>query len=1012
MNQRLQNYDNYKQLWDYYTGTAGMSPVEAASNLANVHAESRANPGALNPRDGSDGSDSRGILQWNAGRASRLDRFAKERGATANDLMLQAQYQVWESMEGPERANYARARQIIEETGDPAKGAMAIASEYIRPASQHIPQRGEYGKMFYDMFAGGNPNGVQPGLQYSPQQGEDLSREQARVQGDPNRLRFDLPGDGQDANAILRELAKLSRPSPAPQISTTPPGLERMQGAMDVVGPRQTMASPDMPAPSPPPSVQSTRPALPGSGDERGPGGGAPYSTPTRPQGPPSRPVPVEELPEGISQFDAVARTVGADTALDMGIDPEEAPKTVAEAKQVAQSSPNEGDSEEEAERKERRRLHAAQMLETLSVGLGQMSTRGGPVSLGGTLQNQRAEWERRDIRTQEQEAKEQELAQQAQQAQVLAQNLAGMGETGLARMAMSGPDGFATAAQAYQTLSTRKPSEVDAFAQLTPEGKMRMLTAAGADTRTASVLSAPGNEDLAQDFLRTTLIDERGDQEEKDRLYAQAQRMGERAMPLAGSNPAVATALDQVGADPYNQENINNLRDAIVEAGGEAPGQPLSPFMADLYGKQLGLTEEQILAAQQDPEYAEQIKGAAAEGLVRQAEAAGDQTIDQRGAQEAADRLVDNGIITPDEGKLVAELGQEAGMTEVRNRRAIADAQRGRAATQQVAQGVAQTFKMAVPKAQHGAIDGLFANVETDQQLSQAVRTADEKFGLPEQVKTALAANENPVIRNALIDLKRAESGAKTPELELAASRLESLEERSNTLATNIDTARPLVRSMGDVVGAVTAPGYDRTSGGPFDSILAFAQSAGNQIFGPEFSNAIMADDQVFAFRQLEAQVGQYFSNFRATGSGSTSDMESKNFMRAMPNVGDNSLKQAGLAQRVIRAQKVSELELAARREFAYENLNDPKALGDEDALNKYIDERIGSANIDTFPELNQGEEGYMKQLAADISSGNVRPDTVIRVAPSDGPAYYGFADEVLIELVGEDRASAIFGR
>lgn len=67
-------------------------PITAAAWAANINHESRFNPGAINPKDGRDGSDSIGVGQWNGARAQALRKFALERGANPNDINTQLAY--------------------------------------------------------------------------------------------------------------------------------------------------------------------------------------------------------------------------------------------------------------------------------------------------------------------------------------------------------------------------------------------------------------------------------------------------------------------------------------------------------------------------------------------------------------------------------------------------------------------------------------------------------------------------------------------------------------------------------------------------------------------------------------------------------------------------------------------------------------------------------------------------------------------------------------------------------
>lgn len=62
----------------------GFSDVAIAASMARFSAESKFDTRALNPKDGSDGSDSIGINQWNSGRARALKSFANSPGQSGD----------------------------------------------------------------------------------------------------------------------------------------------------------------------------------------------------------------------------------------------------------------------------------------------------------------------------------------------------------------------------------------------------------------------------------------------------------------------------------------------------------------------------------------------------------------------------------------------------------------------------------------------------------------------------------------------------------------------------------------------------------------------------------------------------------------------------------------------------------------------------------------------------------------------------------------------------------------
>lgn len=91
----------------------GWSPAQAAGIVGNLLGESNLNPGALNPGDGTDGSDSVGIGQWNGDRAAALKQFAEAQGGDWRDLDVQLAF-VQHELETSESA----AAQALRAAGD------------------------------------------------------------------------------------------------------------------------------------------------------------------------------------------------------------------------------------------------------------------------------------------------------------------------------------------------------------------------------------------------------------------------------------------------------------------------------------------------------------------------------------------------------------------------------------------------------------------------------------------------------------------------------------------------------------------------------------------------------------------------------------------------------------------------------------------------------------------------------------------------------------------------------
>lgn len=95
---------------------AGFSSVQAAGVVGHFASESGLNPNAVNRGDGTDGSDSIGIGQWNGPRAVALKAFAKSRGKSWNDLDTQIDFAIHEMQTTEQAAGTSlRAAQTAED---------------------------------------------------------------------------------------------------------------------------------------------------------------------------------------------------------------------------------------------------------------------------------------------------------------------------------------------------------------------------------------------------------------------------------------------------------------------------------------------------------------------------------------------------------------------------------------------------------------------------------------------------------------------------------------------------------------------------------------------------------------------------------------------------------------------------------------------------------------------------------------------------------------------------------
>ncbi|MEJ0094626.1 MAG: phage tail tip lysozyme [Methylocella sp.] len=121
---------NEAQAMQYFQ-SKGWTPAQAAGIVGNLVHESggRLDPNAVNPGDGSDGSNSIGIGQWNADRAQALKAFAAAQGKPMNDYATQLAF-VQHELE----TTHAGAAAALRATNDVAGAAAAVALKYEIPA--------------------------------------------------------------------------------------------------------------------------------------------------------------------------------------------------------------------------------------------------------------------------------------------------------------------------------------------------------------------------------------------------------------------------------------------------------------------------------------------------------------------------------------------------------------------------------------------------------------------------------------------------------------------------------------------------------------------------------------------------------------------------------------------------------------------------------------------------------------------------------------------------------------
>lgn len=114
----------------------GWSDVAIAGMLGRAQRESSFNTSITNPGDANDGTDSKGLFQWNRDRLANLKRFAKENGTKWNDPKTQARFTHWEITEGPEKKTWQRLQNAKTVTQ-----AVNAAMLYTRPQGSIIGKK-------------------------------------------------------------------------------------------------------------------------------------------------------------------------------------------------------------------------------------------------------------------------------------------------------------------------------------------------------------------------------------------------------------------------------------------------------------------------------------------------------------------------------------------------------------------------------------------------------------------------------------------------------------------------------------------------------------------------------------------------------------------------------------------------------------------------------------------------------------------------------------------------------
>jgi hypothetical protein len=113
-----------KQLYDYFV-EKGFSPAQASGILGNIQTESSFKTNAYNSGEGAIG-----LCQWEGGRRTELESFAKSEGKPVTDWHVQADF-IMHELNGSEKGAMA----AIKAADTPQQAALAFQSKYERSAS-------------------------------------------------------------------------------------------------------------------------------------------------------------------------------------------------------------------------------------------------------------------------------------------------------------------------------------------------------------------------------------------------------------------------------------------------------------------------------------------------------------------------------------------------------------------------------------------------------------------------------------------------------------------------------------------------------------------------------------------------------------------------------------------------------------------------------------------------------------------------------------------------------------
>ena len=707
--------------------------------------------------------------------------------------------------------------------------------------------------------------------------------------------------------------------------------------------------------------------------------------------------VPTPEGQPNVSeQIDANLYPLGVSAAEAVGADPAEAPTSMAEvADAITNSEPTEEDDEEAAAKKKRRYAMAANMLETLSVGLGQISA-GEAVDVGTVLQNQSQR--RFDQQEYDQEAgtTAREAAQQQVAAQSLAQQLNASGEPELAQLALSGPDGFKEALGSYGTIMSRAPTASETgvdpekdFYDKTPQQRFDALKASGVSDEDAAIgAKEPG--------LGYQLLADYGDRvktratakaaadltaKDEERNVASSQAMIDAAIPYRGDK-AVKSAMAALAANPQDNAARSALQQAIVAVDPEAvtPDEPPSPMLMQGLINQAGAAIDPVIAKAALDGDKQAIKMGGENVGQNRADAAS-----EAGArQELATTLLDNGLISPTEGNAITALGYPAYIEMKKEQRAQEDV----ANTEDNLTKTRRALKSAYTTPQAlSLIDGIQAPGDISAVMT-TLRDMEPNVDTTE-IQTLKGLANNPDLAALRISLNRASTqGGDLPTGQ--GLRYENLINNYNDNYVSARSGMAIAKEMKDVVAMAYAGAP--TEGGPFTgNFLAPLQALADDVLGADAADGLFASDEATVSARIIAAIqGRNFGPATAELKGAISDRDAALVLKSFPGIGDSNVKRALLAQLMIRSADSRALTAEAQNSWLNETTGDVTRALDPAAEQKYIEEYVNGRAAASMPIVTMADFDNTADFQADFrkraTAGELTNDTVIFVPGANG--------------------------